>query len=180
MGILSEVPSQSLTTRFRDRHRQIMDLFPAELPGSAKERRATSQVLFADLGSRVIIRSAVAPSQHVDGLRSVTERRTPAAGTRVTLRAFVNPVRRLRGGGIRPVDDIEEWFAERAAPALDDVDILATHRRNTHTGRSNLIIEQIDAAATITNHDALDELLHDGLGRGKSFGCGLILIGAAA
>ncbi|WP_159599761.1 type I-E CRISPR-associated protein Cas6/Cse3/CasE [Agromyces humi] len=180
MSYLTEVPVRSLAARFNDRHRQVMELFPHDLPGAAKERRATSQVLFAEFGDRIIVRSAVAPTRLPDGARTVTESSSPAAGTRVSVRAVVNPIRRSRAGGVRPVDDIETWIAERTAGALEDLAVLNTNRRVDHSGRSPLIVETVDATATITDPDALDELLATGVGRARSFGCGMILIGAAA
>lgn len=169
-------------------HSTVMRLF-----GPVEGKRAGASVLFrvepAGPGrpGALLIRSAIAPATELDGLVVRPEGSAPAAGTAVAFRLSANAVRRQKNGGIRPVprddapeegfDGMTEWVSAKLAGALRDVELL-NHDR-TVTGKKSAHMVQtdlVDGFGVVEDAARLHELLRDGVGRAKNYGCGLLTV----
>ncbi|MBT2520859.1 type I-E CRISPR-associated protein Cas6/Cse3/CasE [Arthrobacter sp. ISL-28] len=183
-------------------HSTVMRLFG---PVDGDSPRAATGVLFrvepAGPGKpgALLIRSAVPPVTHIDGMLSRAEASAPAAGTPVAFRLSVNAVRRssTRGRdattGPRPAtysvprdDDpdndgpgMTEWVAERLAGAIGGVEIL-NHDRNVVGRKTSRVVQTdlVDGFGVVEDPQKLTGLLTAGVGRAKNYGCGLLTIKA--
>lgn len=110
---------------------------------------------------------------------------TPTDGQRIRYALIGNPVKAQYVAGKRgkpralPPGEWSGWLEKRLSPALDLHTIDATllpvargryHARNTTHHRVMYLGE-----ATVTNSSALHNLQRDGVGRGKAYGCGLLI-----
>lgn len=164
----------------RTSHQAVMSLFPVSLPGTENMRRVNTNILFAVDGTRIIIRSDIEPTRVPVTAKTV---RTPLEdvaepGDIIRFRVTVNAVRRLRGGGTAPVADIDSWIEQRLSSALDEVTVLAHERSVVHSGHSPLQLDVVDGQAVVTDVLELQRLMREGVGRGRAFGCGLLLVAA--
>lgn len=179
MTYLTRVPLTELRQRGQTLHNQVMSLFPADLPGDTRERRTTSNILFMRDGDNVFIQSDVAPVNPTAATRTMNQKLTVEAGDTVRFRTVVNPVVR-NGNSARVADDKELWLAGRLDGILADVTVLHSEPRNTHSGRSRVVAELMEGQATVTDPDQFTALLQRGIGRAKSYGCGLMMVQVAA
>lgn len=192
-------------TDHRDAHRAVMRLFPRLLEGPAGQRRAAAGILYRldmlEGTPTVLVQSAVRP-ELTPGCSRTTEVSVAAwhlqERTPIVLRLAVNPVRRTTiplGGtsavtdGDRrdrgrqrqvaiavPVAEVLDWLATRTKGAFDELTIVNHFRDNTGTGKHKVIVDTIDAVATVGDPTALDELRRNGIGRAKAYGCGLLTV----
>jgi CRISPR system Cascade subunit CasE len=177
MSYLTAIPSREMNSfRGQSLHQKVMGIFPNDLPGDIHERRTGSNILFLDDGELLLVRSDIKPERLPATGRTIAEPGPPAAGATIRFRLSVNAVRRLRSGGTAPVEDIDEWVAEKLNGAIRDVTILNHLRSIVDSGRSSLQVDLIDGAGSVTDQHALSELIHGGVGRGKAYGCGLLLV----
>lgn len=183
-------------------HRQIMALFPRDLPGDPHARRANHGILYrldhVEGITIALVQSHVAPillpaagrtmviPDHVWNFQS---------GDKVAFRLAVNPVARTGrtkpgyqhpNGGFVPTErpgpkervipfsEVPQWVNAKTAASLTDVTILDHYRDTTTSGRQRLNVDTIDATATITDPAAFDTLRRVGIGKGKSYGAGLL------
>lgn len=81
--------------------------------------------------------------------------------------------------------EITPWLSERLAPALDDVRIINHQREVIGRGRQGqnrskdaltIQVDLIDGVALVNDPAALAQLLEKGVGRAKSYGCGLLTV----
>lgn len=116
-------------------------------------------------------------------------------GVPVAFRLSVNAIIRKATGGITPVgiDGVEgeaetmtPWLNRKLAPALTEVNIL-NHRREVlrdqgvpkkgaRRGRRVIQVDTVDGVARVGDPDRLKELLSEGVGRARSYGCGLLTV----
>lgn len=182
-----------------DAHRAVMALFPRTLAGEGGARRAPSQILYRldnlDGILTVFVQSGVVPEKIPPAARMMTVNdnawRTQV-GDRVMFRVAVNPITRRNvktpradGGVSRSTvtavvapDDLVTWLSARTGHALTDLSVL-DHFRDTLTltegrKRRRLVVDTIDAVAVVTDPQAFEELRREGVGRSKSYGCGLL------
>lgn len=186
---LAEVRALRLTDCY-SLHRVVYDLFEDVRAGA---RESSSGILFADKGTRkglrqILILSDRQPRPPRQGL--LRTRPLPETYLQAALYSFeiiINPVRRDNAGGkivpVRGREAVAQWFQEKSpswgfavhAPSLQVTDI--TVERFTK-GQALLTI----AKATLTgrlevdDRDAFTRAVHDGIGRAKAFGCGLLQI----
>ncbi len=199
-------PAFAKISRWDDRdqiHRAIMALFPTVLPGDTSERRAASNILFRvetqKAGAARVLVQASTPMRPIEGIQSIQlggflGRLT--AGRSVRFRLEANPVRvRARGGRSNPksgqrmpilnhvgsdgdiVDELTPWLANKLAGALTGVQLTDQPRTAKHrAGTTPLYTVTFDGIGTINNPNLLRALVIGGVGRGKSYGCGLLSI----
>jgi CRISPR system Cascade subunit CasE len=184
-------------------HRRVMSLFPDRL---SPQPRATAGALFRvdqdTTGIYVLIQSSLPPdpTKLPTGYGpSITKNMAPLMarcqpGTRVTYRIIGNATARLgprttagRPGQTVPLRgrDAHAWWQRHAATAGLDLDTIHTTvlapgstaggdgeatRRTPHDRT------QFDGTATITDATALITALSRGIGRAKSYGCGLLTV----
>lgn len=200
--IWTQCPAEAIQTDWTDpgeAHHAVMALFPRTLDGTAAERRAHNQILYRldnlDGILTVFIQSAVAPEKIPPTARTLTVSdnawRTKI-GDRVMFRVAVNPVTRRNvktpkaDGTIARTtvtsvvapNELPLWLAARTGEALADIDVL-DHYRDTLTltegrNRRKLVVDTVDAVATVTDPAAFDTLRRDGVGRSKAYGCALL------
>lgn len=84
---------------------------------------------------------------------------------------------RGRRTGIADPGQAAQWARDHLAPALD-VAALAGKRLPSAHGQDGLCLTRwaFSGTAAVNAPDALARLLAEGVGRGKAFGCGLLLI----
>lgn len=121
----------------------------------------------------------------------------PQAGEQTRWALVANPCRatgsrdpatgRLIGRSKRvplPEPEWEPWVRRKLAAALDvdqvEHTLLPGWTGRPRDGRRPITLTRVAFAgtATVTNQDALTRLLADGVGPGKAFGCGLLLVEA--
>lgn len=177
-------------------HRAVMALFPATLPGAEQERRAASRILFrvddTATGRVVLVQSLIAPTHAPPTAKVKTVHCGTAmtTGTPVRFRVAVNAVMRSRrpDGKHRdaplPENQVDEWLTTKLTGALTDVTILNSTRSVYGTDRKGLKkgsltalqVDTIDGVGTVHDADRLLELVIDGVGRAKAYGCGLLTV----
>ncbi|MBX6766724.1 MAG: type I-E CRISPR-associated protein Cas6/Cse3/CasE [Actinomadura rubrobrunea] len=184
-------------------HRRVMSLFPDDLGPDARRQAA---VLFRleeqATGFSILMQSAIKPALErlpasygtaqcksltplLDGLRE---------GVNIHYRIIANATRKLgkntTAGRPRQVvplrgAEADAWWQRQADAAglvlhslrsrqLDD----GTGRRSDNT-RITHARTQFDGTATVVSPQALRDRIRAGIGRGKSFGCGLLTIAPA-
>lgn len=177
----------------RWQHRQVMALFgdlgeDARARGGILFRTEPDQVAHDDTPGRVLIQSRVMPTD-LDGVRRT--KLSPLLdrivdGDRVLLLLRANTVRtinRVDAAGIErthrariPSTHLETWFEGRLAGAAKPDRPMRTTPGVARCGRAQLVMTTFQAPATVTDARRLAELARDGVGRAKSYGCGMLSI----
>ena len=148
-----------------------------------------------------LIRSETPIEVATPGARSKEEPEdVPSSGTTIQFRIAVNGIQRTNRSTAKPtrLDDqppvdendrtitISEWLKQRLAGALKDIhinnhvrEVLGVDRRGRRTGNGKVIqIDTIDGVAVVDDETILKEKLVKGVGRAKSYGCGLLTVRA--
>ncbi len=182
------------------RHRAVMALFP-EI--EANNPRSEAKVLFrldtvAGQAPYFLIQSTLAPRENLSLETKEIELLAPPAGSHISFRLSVNAVKRKHRDtkGVTPIPfdgDLDapqqlprmtEWLAQKLSPALDEVTIM-NHQRQAlgadRQGKSKdspfvVQVDLIDGFAQVKDPEHLEHLLLNGVGRAKSYGCGLLSI----
>jgi CRISPR system Cascade subunit CasE len=177
-------------------HRAVMALFPTSLPGAEQERRATSKILFrvdeSATGRVLLVQSLVAPTHAPPATRikAVHCGTAMTTGTPVRFRVAVNAVMRCRrpDGKHRddplPEDQIDGWLVGKLTGALTGVTVLNSIRSVYGADRKGLKkgstaalqVDTIDGVGIVDDPDRLLNLVVDGVGRAKAYGCGLLTV----
>ncbi len=208
MTYLSLVPVHEVRKHLKgrdtpdNRHREVMDLFGSI--DSPSPRQAKDILFRLDTipgqAPTYLIRSESPIELHVDGAKWKEEPDTvPASGSAVQFRIAVNGVQRVNRSSARPtrfddqppVDENDrtittsEWLAQRLLGALKDIhinnhvrEVLGADRRGRTAGSKVIQIDTIDGIAVVDDEEVLREKLIKGVGRAKSYGCGLLTIKA--
>lgn len=178
------------------RHRATMHLFPQI---DETTPRAEANILFrldtvAGAAPFFLIQSTLEPTGVEVAQTKLVELTAPPAGTTLAFRLAVNAVKRRQGGGVIPVAfDQEEdtdaprmtdWLTQKLAPALTNIEllnhqrqVLGTDRRGAKRGSDFAVqVDTIDGFAQVADPQHLEELLIKGVGRAKSYGCGMLSI----
>lgn len=185
MTHLTAVPAASLGlspfSTLEDRHRAVMSLFPPELPGSERERRAGTGILFrvevTQSGTSVLVRSQIAPSRTVTGLRTREEDLTFERGIRVRWRLAAAGVMRREGRdiGVNLERSVQRYLTTLGG-AIYDVEACAFDRQIVRGEKRTLPIDVADGVGFVSHPERLTELLSHGVGRSKAYGCGLLTV----
>ncbi len=81
-----------------------------------------------------------------------------------------------RTESVVPVSDVEGWLASKMGDAFADVSVLNHFRDKLRSGPQLLVVDTFDAVAAVRDPEALNELRIRGIGRAKSYGCGLLTL----
>lgn len=182
-------------------HHRIMCLAPDEL---GEEARRQAGVLFrlddTKAGTVILVQSVIEPdtSRLPEGYGTVVSRPLDPVldalrtGVRVRYRIIANATRKLgkntvagRPRQIVPLDGAaaEEWWQRQATSAglvlhtVTSTPIASARGQHRGTsGRINHACTRFDGTATVTDAKSLREAMLSGIGRGKSYGCGLLSI----
>ncbi len=103
-------------------------------------------------------------------------------GAQFRFRVAVHAVRRNGRSKTERVvapEDAQAWLLERLSPAVTDVEILNQYRTRTEsTGRrpapARIDPDTFDGVGVVKDARAFDALRLAGVGRAKSYGCGLL------
>lgn len=186
-----------------NRHREVMSLFgtiDSETPREAKGILFRLDTIPGQAPT-YLIRSETPIDMDTPGARSKKEpEEVPPSGTTIQFRIAVNGIQRTNRSTAKPtrLDDqppvdeddrtitISEWLGQRLTGALKDVyisnhvrEVLGADRRGRLAGTGKVIqIDTIDGVAVVDDETILKEKLVKGVGRAKSYGCGLLTIRA--
>ncbi|MBB5846386.1 CRISPR system Cascade subunit CasE [Mobiluncus mulieris] len=122
-------------------------------------------------------------------------------GTPVSFRLAVNPVIRHSQGkdgqpartttvapfGKEPAESaasLETWLSQKLSPGLAEVNIINAQREIIGDGYPNqdiskikrIVIDLVDGVACVGDAKTLNKMLRSGVGRAKSYGCGLLSV----
>lgn len=179
------------------RHRATMHLFP-QMDEAAP--RANANVLFRldtapGAAPFFLIQSLHEPTGVETAQIKMVELTAPEAGTTIAFRLAVNAIKRKTDGGVIPIafdqeehkDEVPgmtEWLSQKLSPALTGIEllnhqrqVLGTDRRGAKRGSDFAVqVDTVDGFAQVADPVHLQELLLKGVGRAKSYGCGLLSI----
>lgn len=116
-------------------------------------------------------------------------------GTSVQFRIAVNAVRRKGAGGISPIsmnageqgeNSLPGWLSQKLESGLAEVSIvnhtrelLGADRKGKAPNSSHVVqVDTIDGVAKVASSEGLQKLILHGVGRAKSYGCGLLSVRA--
>ena len=173
-----------------DSHRAVMSIFARELTGERDERRSASAILFrvdaVENMPVITVQSEVAPvflPQDAKTMIVPEHAWHLQDNDQVRFRLAINPIRRNRRAKstiVVPTEEVPEWLTPRFAGCLTNIEIF-NHARDTFSSKATktgarrlLVIDTIDGTATVSDSSTFDEIRRNGVGRSKSFGCGLI------
>ena len=119
------------------------------------------------------------------------ETTTPITGAPIEWAIIANPTKaRSQGpekrGKVTPLEPglWKKWIERKTAGAINihDVDAtpLPTARGQRHTAVVTHRRVLFNGTGTVANHDLLAALQNEGIGRGKAYGCGLLIIQEAS
>jgi CRISPR system Cascade subunit CasE len=159
-----------------------------------------------DLVMRVLVQAAVAPVTLPTGAQTGVVRGQDwdiPGGSKVMFRVAVNPVQRTtvrfrdaskkvraghgerfphtqRQAAVLGADLVADWLTPKLVGALSHVE-LTSHARDVTTsgqglGKHRVTVDTIDGVATVNDSAALKRLRLAGVGRAKSYGCGLLSV----
>jgi CRISPR system Cascade subunit CasE len=169
-------------------------------------RLDSSQGASGDLVTRVLVQAAVAPVALPTGARTGVMRGQDweiPGSSRVVFRVAVNPVQRttvrfrdanktVRAGlgerlphtrqqaVVLVADQVVPWLIQKLGGALSHLEVTSHARDVTTSGQGlhkhRVTVDTIDGVATVSNSTALKRLRWVGVGRAKSYGCGLLSV----
>lgn len=179
-------------------HRVVYGLYPDVRDDEAKRVGRPSGILYADQGGnfngrKILMLADRKPADHAEGKygevqsKAIPESFLSHASYR--FKVIINPTRRENSSGkLRPVkgrEAIAQWFYERAtaswgfvasAPHLqvDRVEVLQFKDKQQRA--VTLAQAHVQGQLRVTDPDAFRNSFIRGIGRGRSFGCGLLQI----
>jgi CRISPR system Cascade subunit CasE len=169
-------------------HKRVMGLFgPIDTPGLA---RAGAAILYrvepSIRGGRVLVQSSQRPETsglEVRDLAPVLEVLT--AGKKAAFIIKVNAVRTVNrtgdDGKVRTHrahvgrEEIPAWLSQRITglDIHDTVDMATSYER---FGKTPLYVATCKGVGTVTDPEALSEVVQNGIGKARSYGCGILTI----
>lgn len=137
-----------------------------------------------EAGAQVAFRIAVNPVTRTTRYYLDSKKETPApwsnaAGTTEIPRTESG--KRDRSGAkatarVVPVGEVAAWLANKVDGALGDLQVINHFRDKTRSGNHVVAVDTFDGIATVTDPDVLSSLRVAGVGRSKSYGCGLLTV----
>lgn len=107
-------------------------------------------------------------------------------GNRITLSTIINPVKIKVPSGkaaVIPESETKEWLDHRLRGSVEldqpSVKHLGPRRGNRGDMTVTITWRAVHSTATVIDPDVLRRLARDGIGRGRAYGCGLLLITGA-
>lgn len=179
-------------------HRVVFSLYEDVRAASKTNENCSSGILYSDQGGdfscrKILMLANRPPAERVDGqYGSVVSKPIPdgflnhqAYGFRIT----INPVRRDSATGkvipIKGREAIKEWFLSRAPESwgfqpspehlqIDGIDVLQF--RDKAMRPVTLAQAHVHGTMRVTERDQFHHCFANGIGRGRSFGCGLLQV----
>lgn len=190
MGYVSLLPAEHRFD-FERTHRQVMAIFPRDLPGPARERRLTSNILWREESAGILVRSDIAPSHLPREGRTAPEPEFALTGGEpvslvLTVDAAVHGgVTRSDGASrattrVRETSEVLADLRRRLSPGLQHIafeSAVTTAWRGRHRA-INLV--RVSGVATVDEPQSLEALLRRGVGRSKAYGAGLLTVAPVA
>ena len=107
-------------------------------------------------------------------------------GDTITISTIINPVmtrNRDRKRVLVPPEETTRWLAHRLRGAVNLTHVTVDHLGPRKGKRGNMTVtiawRAVHATATVSDPNKLHTLTQDGIGRGRAYGCGLLLIHGA-
>lgn len=174
-------------------HRVVYDLFDDTRSESEKQQSVSSGILYADKGGDIRGRKILmlsnrqpnAPTHGEISMRKITDDFLDYP--RYRFEVVINPTKRQSGGGklipLRTRENIAKWFVEKAPQWGFEV-------KAEHLAVGNVLVKQFQkeertitqaqaqilGQLTVINKEKFMQSFQQGIGRGRSFGCGLLQI----
>lgn len=165
---------------------------PEMVPPTARSIEISHRAWAPEVGEQIAFRIAINPVRrttrtYADRSKSSSTLVEAGPGRVVERDEDGNRIRghQKQTASVVGVDDIPGWLATKLDGALGDIQIIA-HARDTFESRTGqqecsgtkhrVIVDTIDAVATVTDPATLDALRREGIGRSKAYGCGLLTI----
>jgi CRISPR system Cascade subunit CasE len=179
-------------------HRVVYSLFEDTRTHEQKERSISSGILFADQGGyfysrTILLLSDRTPAERVDGQYGEVFSKPVSESflnhDTYRFKTIVNPTRRDSASkkliAVKGRNSIHAWFNERAHTSwgfsvdvqnlqVDNVEVLQFKDKE----RRQVTISQayVQGVLSVTNREQFISSFKHGIGRAKSFGCGLLQI----
>ncbi|MEV4390572.1 type I-E CRISPR-associated protein Cas6/Cse3/CasE [Nonomuraea sp. NPDC049607] len=201
MRILPDLRRRDVNNDLRDPdrlHKRLMSIVPDDI---GEQARAKAGVLFrieeTRHGTQLLVQSCMKPELErlPDGYGEISVRELGALlgtlrpGLRVHYRIAANPSKRLgttAGAGAGKIKALrgaaaEEWWVAKAAGhGLAVTTVHAQSERDIRAkGNVRHAVVRFDGSGVVTDPDALRAAVLAGIGRGKSYGCGLLSLAVA-
>lgn len=179
-------------------HRVVYGLYPDVRDVGAKAGSTPSGILHADMGGdarsrKILLLADRAPSDHTDGgygeVRSKVIPIDFLDHARYLFKVIANPTRRNNASGkLMPVkgrEAVAEWFAVRGqtswgfevAPEHLQIDAVNVLQFKDKAQRPVTLAQaHVRGQLRVTDRDKFRASFAHGIGRGRSFGCGLLQI----
>jgi CRISPR system Cascade subunit CasE len=175
-------------------HRAVMSLFPVALPGPLDARRATSTILYRlenpASGPRILVQSLTEPDRDDHGIARTTLAGLGAvlvAGQQMRFRIDVNAVRSKARSGRRLAlqpEEIGRFLHDDSNPerpgllhgAVTGLEIREVTFDVRRFGQTPLRVAGVTGIAFVADPIILGHKLANGVGRAKSYGCGLLTV----
>lgn len=179
-------------------HRVVYSLYPDVRSAEEKSASQSSGILYADQGGdfhsrRILLLADRMPAECIDGQYGQVQSKPIAddflAHKRYRFKVIVNPTRRDSASRkLLPVkgrEAIRDWFCERAPQSwgfcvscdhlrVDRVDILSFTDKQQHP--VTLAQAHIQGQLEVTDRIRFNNSFARGIGRARTFGCGLLQI----
>lgn len=157
-------------------HKLTMSLYrSADLPGEPGTRRAGTNILWRRQDGGVLVTADIPATDLPDGASTFRIHTDFEDGDEVTFAVTFDPIARVRGRD-RRVSDIDGWFVRHLGDVLTGITLEA--ESGTVGYRRGGPIRQMTygGSAIVADAEKLRELVRRGVGRSKSFGCGMVEI----
>lgn len=175
-------------------HRVVYDLFDDVRSESEKQQAVSSGILYVDKGGdfrgrKILMLSNRQPNAPIHGeisMKKIANDFLDYSDYRFEI--VINPTKRQSGGGklvpLRTREDIANWFLEKAPQWGFDVskahlqveDIAIKCFSDKHGHEITQAQARILGRLTVTDKMRFTKSFQQGIGRGRSFGCGLLQV----
>ena len=179
-------------------HRVVYSLFEDVRSDEQKLESQSSGILFADQGGdfssrNILMLSNREPAQQVQGLYGKVSikkiDKSFLSHSVYRFKVIINPTRRDSASGkilgVKGRTEIGAWFIERASSSwgfsimpenlqVDSVEVLRFKDKKEH--EVTIAQAHVQGFLCVTDRDLFSKSFGQGIGRGKSFGCGLLQI----
>lgn len=160
----------------------VQSLVPPELtPALSRSTEVSRRAWDLAPGDRVAVRLSVNP------VRRTTRHYEDAAKAKVLASSNVSRPEGERGGqdprdrrhtrqtaAVVPAAESTEWLLQKLGSSLIEVEAVNHFRDTSRSGLQKLVVDTFDLMATASDVGELERLRISGIGRAKSYGCGLL------
>ncbi len=149
---------------------------PEMVPPIAQTMEVAYRSWTFEPGDQVAFRVAVNAVRRVSTSYTDDTRRTQLDGHDAAQRRRAGQGRAPRRQTALSVDpdDVPAWLVARLAGVLEEVAVIHHFRDVTAAASHKVVVDTLDAVGVVTDSDAFATLRRTGVGRSKSYGCGLL------